>query len=135
MTVRESVPYKLQDWFLDIPIPVSAPVYTSWAPILWDWIETTRALKQHNIHHIESIRQAIYILLQRNVRWFDVHQLFLELILEHHHELGPTLTAKLLETLAGSPNTATGHTLTSYRIPIAWESPFVSLYVILVGTK
>lgn len=134
MTVRESVPYKLQDWFLDIPIPVTVPVYTSWAPILWEWIQTTRALPSHSIHHIESIRQAIYILLQRNVRWFDIHQIFLELILEHNHSLGPILTAKLLDCLATSPNTATGHTLTSYRIPIAWESLFVSLYDILVGT-
>lgn len=133
-TVRESVPYKLLDWFLDIPIPVKVPVFTSWSPVLWDWIQTTRAIKTHNIQHIEALRQTIYILLQRNVRWFDIHQMFLELILEHTDELGSELTAKLLCALAASPNTATGHTLTSYRIPIAWEKLFVSLYDILVGT-
>ena len=135
MTVRESVAYKLQDWFLDIPIPVTVPVFHPWAPVLWEWIEKTRTLPKHNIDHIEAIRQTIYVLLQRNLRWFDIHQIFLELILEHNHSLGPDLTAKLLECLASSSNTASGHTLTSYRIPIAWESLFVSLYDILVNTK
>ena len=134
LTVRESVPYKLLDWFLDIPIPVQVPVFTSWSPVLWDWIQKTRAIKKHDIDHIESLRQVIYILLQRNVRWFDIHQMFLEIIIEHTDELGTELTANLLSSLATSPNTATGHTLTSYRIPIAWERLFVSLYDILVGT-
>jgi hypothetical protein len=134
MTVRESVPYKLNDWFLDIPVPLSAPLYHPWSPIIWNWIQTTRALKTHKLEHIESLRNTIYTLLQRNVRWFDIHQIFLELILENYRDLGYELTAKLLECLANSPNTAVGHTLTSYRIPLAWESLFVSLYDILVGT-
>ena len=87
LTVRESVPYKLLDWFLDIPIPVQVPVFTSWSPVLWDWIQKTRAIKKHDIDHIESLRQVIYILLQRNVRWFDIHQMFLEIIIEHTDEL------------------------------------------------
>ena len=135
LTVRESVPYKLHDWFLDIPIPLIAPPSIAWAPVLWDWIQKTRALKAHSLQHIESIRQVIYTLLQRNLRWFDIHQIFLELVLEHSHEMGPVLTGKLLECLAGSPNTAAGHTLTSYRIPIAWESLFVNMYDILVGSS
>ena len=134
MTVREHVPFKLLDWFLDIPIPLSAPLYHPWSPVIWDWIQTTRKLKQHKIHHIEQIRNTIYALLQRNIRWFDIHQILLELILERYRELGPNLTEKLLTCLANSPNTAVGHTLTSYRIPIAWESLFVSLYDILVDT-
>jgi len=135
MTVRESVPYKLNDWFLDIPIPLTAPLYHPWSAVIWEWVQTTRALKEPKIHHIESIRNTIYALLQRNIRWFDIHQIFLELIMEHYRELGPELTKNLIEILANSPNTAVGHTLTSYRIPIAWESLFVSLYDILVGTK
>lgn len=134
LTVRESVPYKLQDWFLDIPIPLVAPPTIAWAAVLWDWIQRTRALNEPSIHHIESIRQVIYTLLQRNLRWFDIHQIFLELILEHGHELGSELTAKIIACLAASPNTASGHTLTSYRIPIAWENLFVNLYDILVNT-
>ena len=82
----------------------------------------------------EQIRNTIYALLQRNIRWFDIHQILLELILERYRELGPNLTEKLLTCLANSPNTAVGHTLTSYRIPIAWESLFVFLYDILVDT-
>lgn len=135
MTVRESVPYKLRDWFLDIPIPLQAPPLHPWAPVLWNWIETTRKLRKHDINHVTALRTTIYSILQRNLRWFDIHQIFLELILEHHESLGKDLTRKLLDCLAGSPNTATGHTLTSYRIPIAWETLFVSLYDILVGTK
>jgi hypothetical protein len=92
----------------------------------------TRALKSHNIEHVIAIRNTVYNLLQRNVRWFDVHQILLELILEHHDEFGDVLTGKLLDCLANSPDTATGHTLTSYRIPIAWETLFVSLYDILI---
>ena len=134
MTVRESVPHKINDWFLDIPIPLSAPLYHPWSPIIWNWIQTTRALKVHKVNHIESIRNTIYALLQRNIRWFDIHQILLELIIENNKELGHSLTKKLLECLANSPNTAVGHTLTSYRIPIAWESLFVSLYDNLVGT-
>ena len=134
MTVRESVPLKLNDWFLDIPIPLSAPLYHPWSVTVWEWVQTTRKLKEHKIKHVESLRALVYTLLQRNIRWFDIHQIFLELILEHYRELGPELTSKLLECLANSPNTAVGHTLTSYRIPLAWESLFVSLYDILVGT-
>jgi hypothetical protein len=133
-TVRESVPHKLNDWFLDIPVPLSAPLYHPWSPVIWDWVQTTRKLKVHNIQHIEQLRNTIYALLQRNIRWFDIHQILLELILEHYQDLGPELTKKLLTCLANSPNTAVGHTLTSYRIPIAWESLFVSLYDNLVGT-
>jgi len=132
LTVRESVPFKLRDWFLDIPIPLSVPPLHPWAPVIWDWIEKTRALKSHDINHILAIRSTVYALLQRNVRWFDVHQILLELILEHHEEFGDVLTGKLLDCLASSPDTATGHTLTSYRIPIAWENLFVSLYDILI---
>jgi hypothetical protein len=91
-------------------------------------------LKKHQIQHIEQLRNTIYALLQRNIRWFDIHQILLELVLEHYRDLGPELTQKLLTCLANSPNTAVGHTLTSYRIPIAWESLFVSLYDNLVGT-
>jgi hypothetical protein len=134
MTVRETVPYKLNDWFLDIPVALSAPLYHPWSPVIWDWVQTTRRLKKHQIQHIEQIRNTIYALLQRNIRWFDIHQILLELILEHYRDLGSELTQKLLTCLANSPNTAVGHTLTSYRIPIAWESLFVSLYDILVGT-
>ena len=132
LTVRESVPFKLRDWFLDIPIPLAVPPLHPWAPVIWDWIQKTRALKSHDINHIVAIRSTVYALLQRNVRWFDVHQILLELILEHHEEFGDVLTGKLLDCLAASPDTATGHTLTSYRIPIAWENLFVSLYDILI---
>jgi len=142
-TVRESVPFKLRDWFLDVPIPLQMAPFHPWANVIWDWIQRTRNLRPvgssnikwsntHSLNHIEAIRSTIYAILQRNIRWFDIHQIFMELIFEHHVELGPTLTKKLLECLAASPNTATGHTLTSYRIPIAWESLFVSLYDILV---
>jgi len=134
MTVRESVPYKLNDWFLDIPVALSAPLYHPWSPVIWEWVQMTRKLKAHDVKHIEAIRSTIYALLQRNIRWFDIHQILLELVLEHYRDLGPTLTNKLLGCLANSPNTAVGNTLTSYRIPIAWESLFVSLYDILVGT-
>lgn len=134
LTVREAVPHKLYDWFLDIPVPLSAPLYHPWSVIIWDWIQKTRALKKHDIQHIESIRNTIYALLQRNIRWFDIHQIILELVLENYRDLGPKLTNKILETLANSPNTAPGHTLTSYRIPISWENFFVSMYDILVNT-
>ena len=134
MTVRESVPYKLQDWFLDIPIPLSAPPHHPWSTIVWDWVQMTRRLKVRDIKHIESLRNTIYTLLQRNIRWFDIHQIMLELVLENYRELGEPLTVKLLNCLANSPNTAVGHTLTSYRIPIAWENLFSSLYDVLVGT-
>jgi hypothetical protein len=133
-TVRESVPYKLRDWFIDIPIPLKFPPKHPWTPVLWSWIQKTRALKKHNLDHIVQIRNTVYSILQRNLRWFDIHQIFLDLIIENHGELGEELTGKLLSCLASSPNTATGHTLTSYRIPIAWETLFVSLYDILVGT-
>ena len=134
MTVRESVPHKLQDWFLDIPIPLSAPLYHPWSAVLWNWVQTTRAVKQHDIKHVEALRNTIYGILQRNIRWLDIHHIFLELVLEHYRDLGPELTSKLLTCLANSPNTAVGHTLTSYRIPIAWENLFVSLYDVLVNT-
>ena len=134
-TVRESVPYKLRDWFLDIPIPVQLPVFHIWAPVLWNWIEMTRALPKKELHHIESLRNTLYALLQRNLRWFDIHQVLLELTMEHTHELGSELTKQILNCLVRSYNTGAGHTLTSYRIPISWESLFVSLYDILVGTS
>ena len=135
MTVRESVPLKLKDWFLDIPIPLSSPLCHPWAPVIFDWIEKTRSLQRHKIEDVESIRNTIYALLQRNIRWFDIHQIVLELVFEHEAEFGPTLCENILECLANSSNTAVGHTLTSYRIPIAWEHLFASLYDVLVGTK
>ena len=135
MTVRESVPLKLRDWFCDIPIPIQAPTFHPWAPVIWDWVQKTRAVPKQNIHDIDNIRNALYALLQRNIRWFDFHQILLELIIQNEGELGKELTYKLLDCLAKSPNTGAGNTLTSYRIPIAWETLFVSLYDVLVGTK
>lgn len=135
MTVRESVPLKLQDWFLDLPIATDFPMYHPWAGVIWEWVENTRALKVKDIRHVKSLRDALYALLQRNIRWFDFHQILLELVMEHESELGPKLVEDILDCLARSPNTGAGNTLTSYRIPIAWENLFVGLYDILVGTK
>jgi hypothetical protein len=133
MTVRETTPPKLSDWFLDIPVPLRTPTFHPWAPVLWEWIQKTRAVPKHNILHVEDLRNALYALLTRNIRWFDLHQILLELIMEHEAELGGDLTHKLLSVLAKSPNTGAGNTLTSYRIPIAWEGLFVSLYDVLAG--
>jgi len=119
---------------MDLPIPLKFIPTHPWASVLWSWIQSTRRLKKHNLNHIVSIRNTVYSILQRNLRWFDIHQIFLDLIIDHNAELGSELTKKLLSCLINSPNTATGHTLTSYRIPIAWETLFVSLYDILVGT-
>jgi hypothetical protein len=135
LTCRESVPAKLQDWFLDIPIPISAPPLHPWAPVLWKWIEALRHVPEKSITHVGPLRDALYNLLQRNIRWFDLHQILLDLILAHEDEFGPDITFQLLDVLAQSPSTASGNTLVSYRIPIAWEALFVRLYDILAGTS
>ena len=54
------------------------------------------------MNHITAIRNTVYTLLQRNVRWFDIHQILLELIFEHNDEFGDVLTGKLLDCLAAS---------------------------------
>jgi hypothetical protein len=134
LTVREAVPAKLADWFLDIPVPMTVPPLHPWAPVLWDWIQKVRAVEKKDIKHVEVLRNALYNLLQRNIRWFDLHQILLDLFIAHEDDFGSEVTAQLIDCLAQSPTTASGVTLVSYRIPIAWEALFVRLYDILAGS-
>jgi len=70
--------------------------------------------------NIVSIRNWIYICLQRNLRWTDVIQYWIEAIYETEW-IEPEMRQQLLETLSFAESGSGWVLVTSYRIPIVWE--------------
>jgi hypothetical protein len=72
-----------------------------------------------NLSRIQEIRDWIYFCLQRNLRWQEVVHYILDSLLQS--KLSEKKIKNAVAALAREPSTGGCQTLSSYRIPIAWE--------------
>lgn len=127
MTSELPLPYELVDWFVEIPVAghdmtveafkkkyVGLDWRTYFDRMVVSWSSTPMTLGR-----IQEIRDWVYFCLQRNLRWQEVTHYLLEAILAS--SLSAPKKCASIKVLAEQPFTGGGQTLSSYRIPIAWE--------------
>lgn len=88
--------------------------------IINDWSSSWSA------ESIVSVRNWIYICLQRNLRWTDVIQYWIEAIYETEWITGD-MRGQLLKILSFAESGSGWVLVTSYRIPILWEHVHLKL--------
>jgi len=130
LTSELSLPYELTDWFVEVPMGgndmIVQAMKQKYGNTCVDWNEYFNTLvadwarKPMSIPRIQEIRDWVYYCLQRNLRWQEVLQYFLEAILQS--KLPLKIKSATIDVLAQQPVSAGGQTLPSYRIPIAWEA-------------
>lgn len=130
LTSELSLPYELTDWFVEVPMGgndmIVQAMKQKYGNACVDWNEYFNILvadwarKPMSIPRIQEIRNWVYYCLQRNLRWQEVLQYFLEAILQS--KLPLKIKSATVDVLAQQPVSAGGQTLPSYRIPIAWEA-------------
>lgn len=84
------------------------------------------------LDEVAGIRAFIYECLIRNIRWIEcVHHIMVSLFRLPISEQG---RLKALRILAKQEGTASGQTIPSYRIPMAWENLFLQIRQALSGS-
>jgi hypothetical protein len=121
--------YELTDWFVEIPVAgrdyTTQSMYLTYGANCIDWgkyfdnLVDSWSKKPMNLGRIKEIRDWVYFCLQRNLRWQEVIQYFLDSLLQS--KLPPEKLLATIESLSQQPSSGGGNTLGSYRIPIAWE--------------
>jgi hypothetical protein len=137
------LPYELTDWFVEIPVSgkdnILAQMRQQYGPQCIDWSQYFDSLvaswskQRMTIQRIQEIRDWVYFCLQRNLRWQEVGQYLLESLLQS--SIPENKLHKAIACLAQEPSTGGGQTLSSYRIPIAWEHLGIQLALALAEPK
>lgn len=84
------------------------------------------------LQEVEGIRAFIYECLIRNVRWIEcVHHFMISVLKVSIPEKN---RLKAFQILAKQEGTASGQTIPSYRIPMAWENLFLQMREALSGS-
>lgn len=77
------------------------------------------------LSEVIGIRTFIYECLIRNVRWIEcIHHIMISVL---RHPIPEKNRLNALRVLAKQEGSASGQTIPSYRIPIAWESLFIQI--------
>ncbi len=124
------LPYELTDWFVEIPVggrdytlQVMKNTYgqecVEWSGYFTQLVEQWSS-KPMTLQRVKEVRDWVYFCLQRNLRWQEVLQYILDALLQS--KLPPNKILESVQVLTNQPSTGGGHTLGSYRIPIAWEN-------------
>jgi hypothetical protein len=86
---------------------------------------------QPTLKEVAGLRAFIYECLIRNVRWIEcIHHIMLSVL---KLEISDEYRLAALRILAKQEGTASGQTIPSYRIPMAWESLFLQIREALSG--
>ena len=129
LTSELPLPYELVDWFVEIP--VGGPDYQlmamrqKYGAQHLDWSQYFNTLvvswskKPMTLERIQEIRDWVYFCLQRNLRWQEVVHYILESVVSQ--SISDTKKHATVKALMQQSTTGGGQTLSSYRIPIAWE--------------
>jgi hypothetical protein len=134
LTSEHTLPSRLADWCLEIPVggsdralanlKVRSPTLKSLedeiATVYAHWMSTEPKLSD-----VKRVRALVYALLHRNIRWTEGfhHWMFaLELL-----PLTQTQRAQAARWCAQQPFTGPGQTVPSYRIPVLWEHYLLGL--------
>ena len=137
-TSEMPVPYRLADYFLEIPVEgedyslkhykqrLSVETLPTWNDVFqkkiiaWMTIQGPPLLTETN-----EIRSFLYECLMRNLRWVDAVHILMNTILTI--PMPETKRLRALDVLARQEATAAGQTIPSYRIPLLWENMFLFL--------
>jgi hypothetical protein len=137
-TSEYPLPARLSDWFTTVPIPGGDRAYAAFKssvgrmlPARGDaWVrffQTTwdswrrRDARDLSLENVLEIRQWIYTCRQRNLRWCDMIQYWLETVETNRRSITAQKYRALLEILCTAPTGGGFVMLPSYRIEIAWE--------------
>lgn len=83
------------------------------------------------LEEVAGLRAFIYECLIRNVRWIEcIHHIMLAVL---QLDISNEYRLAALRILAKQEGTASGQTIPSYRIPMAWESLFLQIREALSG--
>jgi len=118
---------RLSDYFIEIPVsktlqPRNVP---SWPLIFRKYILAWSQKSFPILSETTEIRNFLYELLMRNLRWTDCVHYLLDVMLELSLPLEKK--QKVLAILAKQEATAAGQTIPSYRIPLLWEALFIEI--------
>ena len=118
---------RLADYFIEIPTEKKAlqENLPSW-PLIFKKNLTLWSQKPFpQLSETTEIRNFLYELLMRNLRWTDCVHYLLDVVLEL--PLPMEKKKKVLAILAKQEATAAGQTIPSYRIPLLWEALFLEI--------
>lgn len=126
MTSELPVAERLADYFIEVPVRQSQIVTgPSWSAIfekkLLSWSQKDSPI----LSETTQLRNFLYELLMRNLRWTDCVHYLLDVVLKI--QLPFEKKQKVLEILAKQEATAAGQTIPSYRIPLLWEALFLEI--------
>ena len=127
LTSELPIANRLSDYFLEIPVArsLSQETLPSWNSIFLKLFLSWSQKEKPKLNETTEIRSLLYELLMRNLRWTDCVHYILDVILQL--PLDETRQRAVLTVLAEQEATAAGETIPSYRIPLLWESLFLSL--------
>jgi hypothetical protein len=141
MTSEMPVPYRIRDWFVEIPVSghdfglekYSEKVKTNpatWSTIFKALIDKWLKLSAPTIDDIKEVKFIVYEILMRNFRWVEAVHYLLDTLINHD-----TITERqrkiCIQALADCDATSGGYTIPSYRIPIIWEGLFIKFRNVL----
>ncbi len=136
MTSEIPVPFRVRDWFVEVPVggedrqflcySGSDKTLANWNDIFRRLFTSWQTAGHPKLEDVAKIKQFVYELLMRNLRWTECIHFILDVLLELPG-LSHTQRRRALEILAECEGTGGGQTLPSYRIPILWEGLFLQL--------
>lgn len=128
LTSELPVATRLSDYFLEIPVAHQIslrPVQPTWHLIFSKLLLSWSQKPYPKLKETTEIRELLYELLMRNLRWTDCVHTLLDVVLEL--PLAEDKRTAILTVLAEQEATAAGETIPSYRIPLLWERLFLEL--------
>jgi hypothetical protein len=126
MTSELPVAERLSDYFIEIPVQntlvQTGPTWSQiFRKVLLSWSQKPFPC----LSETTEIRNFLYELLMRNLRWTDCVHYLLDAIL--HLPIDTVKKQKVIAILAKQEATAAGQTIPSYRIPLLWEALFLEI--------
>lgn len=127
MTSELPVAERLSDYFIEIPINLTLMQQTgpSWSQIFTKVLTSWSQKPFPHLSETTEIRNFLYELLMRNLRWTDCVHYLLDAVL--HLSIDASRKQKVIAILAKQEATSAGQTIPSYRIPLLWEALFLEI--------
>jgi hypothetical protein len=118
---------RLSDYFIEIPVKkeIRPETLPSWPMIFEKHLLSWSQKPFPKLSETTEIRNFLYELLMRNLRWTDCVHYLLDVVLKI--PLAYEKKKKVLGILAKQEATAAGQTIPSYRIPLLWEALFLEI--------
>lgn len=127
MTSELPVAERLSDYFIEIPVAHNGALQRtpSWAQLFEKLLLSWSEKPYPHLSETTQIRNFLYELLMRNLRWTDCVHYLLDALL--CIPIDAEKKKKVFAILAQQEATAAGQTIPSYRIPLLWEALFLEI--------